>query len=512
MKKKILIVDFGSQYSQLIARRIREMEVYCEIVHHSQILKQTTEEKDSVMGVILSGGPESVYEENSPSVEKELFTAGLPILGICYGMQLITHLNGGRVEKAESKEFGKASLEILDEKNPLFKNVKQNSQIWMSHGDHITKLPEGFREIARTTSCSAAIMNDNNIYALQFHPEVSHSIFGKEILENFIFNICKCEKNWIIKNFIEEEIEKIKQTVKDDKVILGLSGGVDSSVAAVLINNAIGKQLTCIFVDTGLLRKDEAKKVLEYYQEHFDLDIKFVDAKNRFFDKLKGADEPEQKRKIIGHEFIEIFNEETYKLKGAKFLAQGTIYPDVIESQSIKGPSHTIKSHHNVGGLPEDLAFELLEPLKELFKDEVRKVGTELGLPHFVVNRHPFPGPGLGIRVVGEVTEEKVKILQEADDIFIEELIAKDYYGKVSQAFVALLPVKSVGVMGDQRTYEYTAVIRSVNTTDFMTATWSKLPYEFLESISNKIINKVNGINRVVYDISSKPPATIEWE
>ena len=512
MKKKILIVDFGSQYSQLIARRIREMEVYCEIIHHSQILKQVSEEKDFVMGVILSGGPESVYEENSPSVEKELFSVGLPILGICYGMQLIAHLNGGCVEKAESKEFGKASLEILDEKNPLFKNVKQNSQIWMSHGDHITKLPEGFREIAKTSSSTAAIMNDNNIYALQFHPEVSHSIFGKEILENFIFNICKCEKNWIIKGFIEEETQRIKQTVKDDKVILGLSGGVDSSVAAVLINNAIGKQLTCIFVDTGLLRKDEAKKVLEYYKEHFDLDIKFVDAKNRFFEKLKGADEPEQKRKIIGHEFIEIFNEETYKLKGAKFLAQGTIYPDVIESQSIKGPSHTIKSHHNVGGLPEDLAFELLEPLKELFKDEVRKVGAELGLPHFVVNRHPFPGPGLGIRVIGEVTEEKVKILQEADNIFIEELIAKDYYGKVSQAFVALLPVKSVGVMGDQRTYEYTAVIRSVNTTDFMTATWSKLPYEFLENISNKIINKVNGINRVVYDISSKPPATIEWE
>lgn len=512
MKKKILIVDFGSQYSQLIARRIREMEVYCEIVHHTQIMKLITDEKELILGVILSGGPESVYEENSPSVEKELFTSNIPVLGICYGMQLITHLHGGSVEKAENSEFGKAYLEILEEDNPLFKNVKQNSQIWMSHGDHITKLPEGYRPIAQTTSCTAAIMNDNNIFALQFHPEVAHSIFGKEILENFIFNICKSTKNWKIKNFIEEEIIKIKETVKDDKVILGLSGGVDSSVAAVLINKAIGKQLTCVFVDTGLLRKDEAKKVLKYYQEHFDLDIKFVDAKNRFFEKLKGADEPEQKRKIIGHEFIEIFNEETYKLKGAKFLAQGTIYPDVIESQSINGPSHTIKSHHNVGGLPEDLSFELLEPLKELFKDEVRKVGSELGLPDFVVNRHPFPGPGLGIRVIGEVSEEKVKILQEADDIFIEELISNDYYGKVSQAFVALLPVKSVGVMGDQRTYEYTAVIRSVNTSDFMTATWSKLPYEFLELVSNKIINKVNGINRVVYDISSKPPATIEWE
>ena len=512
MKKKILIIDFGSQYSQLIARRIREMEVYCEIVHSSHVMTAISKEKENILGVILSGGPESVYEENSPTVEKELFSLNIPILGICYGMQLIAHLNGGTVEKAESKEFGKASLEILEIENPLFENVKQHSQIWMSHGDHITKLPDGFKVIAQTNTSIAAIMNNSNIYALQFHPEVSHSIFGKEILENFIFKICKCEKNWKIKSFIKEETKKIKDTVKDDKVILGLSGGVDSSVAAVLINNAIGKQLTCIFVDTGLLRKDEAKKVLEYYKEHFSLDIVFIDAKNRFFDKLKGIDEPEAKRKIIGHEFIEIFNEETYKLKGAKFLAQGTIYPDIIESQSINGPSHTIKSHHNVGGLPEDMSFKLLEPLKELFKDEVRKVGATLGLPSFVVNRHPFPGPGLGIRVIGEVSEEKVKILQEADDIFIEELISNNLYDKVSQAFVGLLPVKSVGVMGDQRTYEYTAVIRSVNTLDFMTATWSKLPYEFLELVSNKIINKVNGINRVVYDISSKPPATIEWE
>ena len=512
MKKKILIIDFGSQYSQLIARRIREMEVYCEIVHSSHVMTAISKEKENILGVILSGGPESVYEENSPTVEKELFSLNIPILGICYGMQLIAHLNGGTVEKAESKEFGKASLEILEIENPLFENVKQHSQIWMSHGDHITKLPDGFKVIAQTNTSIAAIMNNSNIYALQFHPKVSHAIFVKEILENFIFKICKCEKNWKIKSFIEEETKKIKDTVKDDKVILGLSGGVDSSVAAVLINNAIGKQLTCIFVDTGLLRKDEAKKVLEYYKEHFSLDIVFIDAKNRFFDKLKGIDEPEAKRKIIGHEFIEIFNEETYKLKGAKFLAQGTIYPDIIESQSINGPSHTIKSHHNVGGLPEDMSFKLLEPLKELFKDEVRKVGATLGLPSFVVNRHPFPGPGLGIRVIGEVSEEKVKILQEADDIFIEELISNNLYDKVSQAFVGLLPVKSVGVMGDQRTYEYTAVIRSVNTLDFMTATWSKLPYEFLELVSNKIINKVNGINRVVYDISSKPPATIEWE
>ena len=381
----------------------------------------------------------------------------------------------------------------------------------MSHGDHVTELPKDFTVIAKTDSSIAAITNNKGVYALQFHPEVVHSEEGAKLIENFLFNVCKCEKNWKIKSFIEEKTKQIKETVGNEHVILGLSGGVDSSVAAVLINNAIHKQLTCVFVDTGLLRKDEGKKVLDYYKEHFDLNIIFVDAKDRFLNKLKGVDEPEAKRKIIGNEFIEVFSEETRKLKGegAKFLAQGTIYPDVIESQSVKGPSHTIKSHHNVGGLPEDLAFELLEPLKELFKDEVRRVGGELGLPEFVINRHPFPGPGLGIRVIGEVDAEKVKILQEADDIFINELIDQGFYGKVNQAFVALLPVKSVGVMGDQRTYEYTAVVRSVDTIDFMTATWSKLPYEFLETVSNKIINKVNGINRVVYDISSKPPATI---
>ncbi|MFZ1247235.1 MAG: glutamine-hydrolyzing GMP synthase, partial [Leptotrichiaceae bacterium] len=461
-----------------------------------------------------SGGPASFYEEGAPTVNKEVFELGLPILGICYGMQLITHLNGGKVEKAESREFGKAILEVLEPQNDLLVNVKEKSQVWMSHGDHVTELPKDFTVIAKTDSSIAAITNNKGVYALQFHPEVVHSEEGAKLIENFLFNVCKCEKNWKIKSFIEEKTKQIKETVGNEHVILGLSGGVDSSVAAVLINNAIHKQLTCVFVDTGLLRKDEGKKVLDYYKEHFDLNIIFVDAKDRFLNKLKGVDEPEAKRKIIGNEFIEVFSEETRKLKGegAKFLAQGTIYPDVIESQSVKGPSHTIKSHHNVGGLPEDLAFELLEPLKELFKDEVRRVGGELGLPEFVINRHPFPGPGLGIRVIGEVDAEKVKILQEADDIFINELIDQGFYGKVNQAFVALLPVKSVGVMGDQRTYEYTAVVRSVDTIDFMTATWSKLPYEFLETVSNKIINKVNGINRVVYDISSKPPATIEWE
>lgn len=514
VKEKILIVDFGSQYSQLIARRIREMEVYCEIVPVINI-DNIKSGKEKVRGVIFSGGPASVYEKDSPTVDKAVFDLGIPILGICYGMQLITHLNGGKVEKAESREFGKAILEVIDGKNPLLLGIPKTSSIWMSHNDHITVLPDGFEIIAKTDSSIAAITNNNGIYALQFHPEVVHSECGTEIISNFIFNICKCEKNWKITGFIEEKTRSIKETVGNEHVLLALSGGVDSSVAAVLINNAIGKQLTCMFVDTGLLRKDEGKKVLEYYKEHFNLNIVFVDAKDRFLNKLKGVDEPEAKRKIIGNEFIEVFNEEIRKLKGqegAKFLAQGTIYPDVIESQSIKGPSHTIKSHHNVGGLPEDLQFELLEPLKELFKDEVRKVGHELGLPDTIINRHPFPGPGLGIRVIGEVTPDKVKILQEADDIFINELMAQGLYNKVDQAFVTLLPVKTVGVMGDQRTYEYVAAIRSVNTIDFMTATWSKLPYEFLENVSNKIINKVNGINRIVYDISSKPPGTIEWE
>ena len=514
MKEKIIIIDFGSQYSQLIARRIREMEVYCEIVPLIDVEKiKNGEEK--VKGIIFSGGPASVYEKDAPTVNPQVFSLNLPILGICYGMQLITHLNGGKVEKADSREFGKAVLEVENNDNPLFTGVKKSSNIWMSHNDHITELPTGFEIIAKTDSSIGAITNNNGIYALQFHPEVVHSECGTQILENFVFNICKCEKNWKISSFITEKTKFIKETVGDEHVLLALSGGVDSSVAAVLINNAIGHQLTCMFVDTGLLRKDEGKKVLEYYKKHFDLNIVFVDAKDRFLNKLKGVDEPEAKRKIIGNEFIEVFNEEIRKLKGqegAKFLAQGTIYPDVIESQSIKGPSHTIKSHHNVGGLPEDLQFELLEPLKELFKDEVRKVGHELGLPDTIIKRHPFPGPGLGIRVIGEVTPDKVKILQEADDIFITELMEKGLYDKVDQAFVTLLPVKTVGVMGDQRTYEYVAAIRSVNTIDFMTATWSKLPYEFLEEVSNKIINKVNGINRIVYDISSKPPGTIEWE
>jgi GMP synthase (glutamine-hydrolysing) len=426
-------------------------------------------------------------------------------------MQLTSHLLGGKVKKGEKGEYGKANFEIL-RSNPLLSGISRNSTVWMSHFDEVVEAPEGF-EISGKSDVIAAMANaSKNIYTLQFHPEVSHTEEGAKMIENFVFNICKADKNWKLTNYIDRTIAEIKEKVGNEKVILGLSGGVDSSVAAVLIHKAIGDQLTCIFVDTGLLRKDEGKKVMENYGEHFHMNIKMVDASERFLSKLKGISDPEQKRKIIGGEFVAVFDEESKSSDGAKFLAQGTIYPDVIESQSVKGPSAVIKSHHNVGGLPEDMKLQLLEPLRELFKDEVRRVGEELGIPHHLVYRHPFPGPGLGIRILGEVDEEKVRILQEADDIFIQELYKNDLYEKVSQAFVVLLPVKSVGVMGDERTYEYTAVVRSANTIDFMTATWSRLPYEFLDTVSSRIINEVRGINRVAYDISSKPPATIEWE
>jgi len=509
MNNGIIVLDFGSQYNQLISRRVREMQVYSEIIPYNTPIDEIKAKKPA--GIILSGGPSSVNAEDAHLVDKEIFNLGIPILGICYGMQLTAHLLGGKVEKGTKGEYGKSHLEIV-KPCALFEGVSQNSIVWMSHFDEVKELPKDF-EINAKSGVIAAVSNEaKNFYAVQFHPEVTHSEEGGKMLENFVFKICKAEKNWKLTNYIEKTVSEIKEKVGNQKVILGLSGGVDSSVAAVLIHKAIGDQLTCIFVDTGLLRKDEAKKVMQNYGEHFHMNIKCIDASERFLVKLKGVSDPEQKRKIIGNEFIEVFNEESSKIEGAKFLAQGTIYPDVIESQSIKGPSAVIKSHHNVGGLPEDMKFELLEPLRELFKDEVRKVGEELGIPSHLVHRHPFPGPGLGIRVLGEVDAEKVRILQEADDIFIEELYKHELYDKVSQAFVVLLPVKSVGVMGDERTYEYTAVVRSANTIDFMTATWSKLPYEFLELISNRIINEVKGINHVAYDISSKPPATIEWE
>ncbi|MGL4628085.1 MAG: glutamine-hydrolyzing GMP synthase, partial [Cetobacterium sp.] len=459
-KNSIIILDFGSQYNQLIARRVREMGVYAEVVPYFEPLEDILAREPK--GIILSGGPASVYLDGSPTIEKALYEQGIPVLGICYGMQLTSQLLGGTVERADKQEFGKAELIIDELESPLFKDVPNLNQVWMSHGDHVTVLPEGFKQIAHTDSCIAASANvEKNIYCIQYHAEVTHSEYGAKMLENFVFGVAKCEKNWSMGNYIEQTVKSIKETVGDKKVLLGLSGGVDSSVAAALIHKAIGDQLICIFVDTGLLRKDEAKNVMEIYGENFHMNIKCVDAEERFLSKLAGVTDPEAKRKIIGKEFVEVFNDEASKLTDVKFLAQGTIYPDVIESQSVKGPSATIKSHHNVGGLPEDMKFELLEPLRELFKDEVRAVGRELGIPAHMVDRHPFPGPGLGIRILGEVDKEKADILREADDIFIKELRAADLYKEVSQAFVVLLPVKSVGVMGDERTYEYTAVLRS---------------------------------------------------
>lgn len=510
MKNSIIVLDFGSQYNQLIARRIRDKQVYAEVIPCTASLEEIKSHQPA--GIILSGGPSSVFSEDAFTVSKEIFELGIPVLGICYGMQLTAHLLDGKVNKGIMGEYGKTDFHVTHT-NPLFKNIPDNFTVWMSHFDEVIQAPEGFQIAGKSSSEIAAFFHkEKKIYAVQFHPEVSHTEFGVEIIDNFIFEICQCEQNWQLTNFIDHQIKDIKEKVGDDKVILGLSGGVDSSVAAVLIHKAIGDQLTCIFVDTGLLRLNEGDLVMKTYGEYFDINIIKIEAQERFLSKLKGVSDPEQKRKIIGHEFIEIFNEEAGKIENASFLAQGTIYPDVIESQSVKGPSATIKSHHNVGGLPEEMKLNLLEPLRELFKDEVRKVGVELGISPDLVYRHPFPGPGLGIRILGEVDAEKVQILQKADAIFIEELHKNNFYHKVSQAFVVLLPVKSVGVMGDERTYEYTAVVRSADTIDFMTATWSKLPYEMLEKVSSRIINEVKGINRVAYDISSKPPATIEWE
>lgn len=512
-KNKILILDFGSQTTQLIARRIRELGVYSEI--RSYLITKEEIQNFSPKGIILSGGPSSVYDKNSPSINKEILDLDLPILGICYGAQLISHIFGGKVRKSKKREFGPAYIEIL-EKNKLFKGLKKNKKykVWMSHSDKIERLPPDFYALARSEhSPFAGIAHKTKfIYGVQFHPEVIHTEIGSKILKNFVFEICKCKADWNMPSFIEHTVDQISKTVRsNEKVICALSGGIDSTVTALLIHKAIGDRLIPIFVNNGLLRKNEADEVLSL-MNNLGLKIHYVDASSIFLNRLKGITDPEEKRKIIGETFIEIFEKEAQKIKDVKYLAQGTLYPDVIESTSFRGPSVTIKTHHNVGALPEKMNLKLIEPLRELFKDEVRKIGEILGLPKHIVWRHPFPGPGLAIRIIGEVTEEKLNILRAADAIVIEEMLKSNWYYKVWQCFAILLPVKTVGVMGDLRTYEYVIAIRCVESQDAMTADWVKLPYELLETLSNRIINEVAGVNRVVYDISPKPPATIEWE
>lgn len=518
--QKILILDFGSQYTQLIARRIREIGVYCELwawdVNEKQIRNFAPD------GIILSGGPESVPEKNSPRAPQYVFNAGVPVLGICYGMQTMAHQLGGAVKGSDVREFGYAQVELL-EATKLFDKIEDEVgangnallDVWMSHGDKVSAVPKGFKTIAQTDSCPHAAManEDKHFYGVQFHPEVTHTKQGMRVLEHFAMNICACEKLWTAGAIIEDAVARIKKQVGNDQVILGLSGGVDSSVTAMLLHQAIGDKLTCVFVDNGLLRLDEGQQVMDMFGDHFGLNIIKIDAEKRFLDALAGEVDPEKKRKIIGNQFVYVFDEESKKLKDAKWLAQGTIYPDVIESAGSKtGKAHVIKSHHNVGGLPDDMELGLVEPLRELFKDEVRKIGLELGLPYDMLYRHPFPGPGLGVRVLGEIKKEYCDLLRKADAIFIEELHKAELYHKVSQAFTVFLPVRSVGVMGDMRKYDWVVSIRAVETIDFMTARWAHLPYEFLGKVSNRIINEVDGISRVVYDISGKPPATIEWE
>ncbi|QLB21470.1 glutamine-hydrolyzing GMP synthase [Vespertiliibacter pulmonis] len=516
---KILILDFGSQYTQLIARRVREIGVYCELWAWD-VSEQDIREFNPT-GIILSGGPESTTEDNSPRAPEYVFNAGVPVLGICYGMQTMAMQLGGLTETSDHREFGYAQVEIKQE-DALFAKLNDDLtacdptlDVWMSHGDKVTRLPEQFQITGVTPTCPIAAMSDEtrHFYGVQFHPEVTHTKSGLALLKNFVVNICGCQTNWTAENIIEDAVARIKAQVGDDEVILGLSGGVDSSVTALLLHRAIGKKLHCVFVDNGLLRLNEADQVLEMFGDKFGLNIIHVNAENRFLDALKGIDEPEAKRKIIGKVFVDVFDDESKKLSNVKWLAQGTIYPDVIESAASKtGKAHVIKSHHNVGGLPDYMKLGLVEPLRELFKDEVRKIGLALGLPADMLNRHPFPGPGLGVRVLGEVKKEYCDLVRKADAIFMEELHTADWYYKVSQAFTVFLPVKSVGVMGDGRKYDWVVSLRAVETIDFMTAHWAHLPYDLLGKISNRIINEVNGISRVVYDVSGKPPATIEWE
>ena len=512
---KILILDFGSQYTQLIARRVREAGVYSEI-YAGDIDHQSISDFNP-SGIILSGGPESAFSDDSPKAATEIFTMGVPILGICYGMQTMAEQLGGHVRSSAHREFGYAEVSVQTS-NRLFSGIEVSEdslQVWMSHGDRVEALPEGFAIIGKSDNSPAAAMaNDEKLFfGLQFHPEVTHTNKGQIIIENFVHQICGCGSEWTPGNIIENDINNIREEIGDDQVLLGLSGGVDSSVVAALLNRAIGDKLTCIFVDNGLLRLNEGDQVMEVFSTHMDLNVIRVDAEELFLSKLQGVEDPEEKRKIIGNTFIEVFEEEASKLVNVKWLAQGTIYPDVIESAGAKtGKAHVIKSHHNVAGLPEDMTLKLIEPLRDLFKDEVRVIGKELGLPSELVDRHPFPGPGLGVRILGEVKKEFADLLRLADSIFIEELVTNNLYHDVSQAFSVFLPVKSVGVMGDGRKYDYVIALRAVETSDFMTANWAKLPYDFLDHVSRRIINEIEGISRVTYDISGKPPSTIEWE
>ncbi len=512
-QEKILILDFGSQYTQLIARRVRECKVYSEI--HPYNISRKKIEQFNPKGIILSGSPASVHDQDAPHISRELLETGLPVLGICYGMQLMVELSQGEVEKSREREFGNAQL-FIDDHSDLFQGINNRTdiQVWMSHGDRVKVLPPDFSVIAHSTNSPYAAIRSNNrpVFGVQFHPEVVHTPQGKKILENFLHTICNCKPSWNMKSFIVSAVEAIKNEVGKKKVICGASGGVDSTVVSVLLHKALGNQLSCIFVDNGLLRKGEAKKVVEVFRKHLEIDLIHVDGAEHFLNKLSGVTDPERKRKIIGEEFIYLFEKEAEKLGKVDFLAQGTLYPDVIESVSLKGPSATIKSHHNVGGLPERMKLRLIEPLRELFKDEVRAVGRELGIPDEMINRQPFPGPGLAVRILGPVTSESLNLLREADAIVLEEMKGADLYDKVWQSFAVLLPVKTVGVMGDERTYENVIALRVVNSLDGMTADWVKLPNDLLSRLANRIINEVKGVNRVVYDISSKPPSTIEWE
>ncbi|USD65808.1 glutamine-hydrolyzing GMP synthase [Vibrio sp. SCSIO 43136] len=510
--QRILILDFGSQYTQLVARRIREIGVYCEL--WSWDVEEADIREFNPDGIILSGGPESVTEANSPRAPQYVFDSGVPVFGICYGMQTMAEQLGGKVSTSDEREFGYASVQVSGE-SALFKDLEASQDVWMSHGDKVVEIPSDFVKVGETETCPYAAManEEKKYYGVQFHPEVTHTKNGLTMLENFVLGVCGCERLWTSESIIEDAVARIKEQVGDDEVILGLSGGVDSSVVAMLVHRAIGDKLTCVFVDNGLLRLNEGQQVMDMFGDKFGLNIIKVDAEERFLAALEGKSDPEEKRKTIGHVFVDVFDEESKKLENAKWLAQGTIYPDVIESAASKtGKAHVIKSHHNVGGLPDDMEMGLVEPLRELFKDEVRKIGLELGLPYDMLYRHPFPGPGLGVRVLGEIKKEYCDLLRRADAIFIEELHAADLYHKVSQAFTVFLPVRSVGVMGDGRKYDWVVSLRAVETIDFMTAHWAHLPYDFLGKVSNRIINEIDGISRVVYDISGKPPATIEWE